>query len=496
MTAAADFRTLFEATPGLCLGLLPDAPRFTIVAVSDGCARALAMPREAIVGRGLFEVFRERVVDAQAGGEGALRASLARVLATRSADTMAARQHRVRRSPQQGGGEEPRWWTVVHAAALDADGGLRYIVQRIEDVTDAVQAKSEEYWHGLFVHASDAIFLIDATGRCADANEAACRLMQRRRDAVVGRAAAELLAPGDAERYAGVRQRMREGVATVNEWTLQRADGRKVPVEASMTLLSDGCCLCLARDITDRQRREQALQASADELERRVAERTRELRRLAADLEAAEGRERRQIARDLHDDLAQTLAAASMHLAGLRGDERAEVRAAAQVVSDLVDEAGRATRSLAAQLAPAVLFDLGLLPALEWLAGEIGRSFGLRVDIADDGRPKPLAEQTRSVIYRAVRELLINVAKHAGVRQAEVRLQCDGGVLTVTVSDGGVGFAPADAVRSRRTLGLASVRERLSYIGGSFELRSIPGDGTQATLRAPLEPDTPNGDAA
>jgi light-regulated signal transduction histidine kinase (bacteriophytochrome) len=227
--------------------------------------------------------------------------------------------------------------------------------------------------------------------------------------------------------------------------------------------------------------------ARAEDLERRVAERTSQLRALAGELEAAEDRERRQIARDLHDDLGQTLAAARIRLASLCVDERTEVRTTALGVGELIDRANDAIRSLAAQLAPDVLHELGISPALEWLGEEVERTFGLRVIVRDDGRPKPLAPDVRSILYRAVRELLINVAKHAHTDAATVDAHNRGGRMVVTVSDAGAGFdVAATAGTPRRGLGIVSVRERLALIGGGVEIRSAPGAGTVAVVSLPL----------
>ena len=230
--------------------------------------------------------------------------------------------------------------------------------------------------------------------------------------------------------------------------------------------------------------------ARAEQL--RDAQRTEQLHRLGAELEAAENRERRQIARDLHDDLGQTLAAARIRLAALCNDEREDVRRTASEVDALIDSADLSTRSLAARLVPAVLYELGLCPALEWLGEEIERTFGLKVIVVDDGSPKPLSQEARSILYRAARELLINVAKHARTDAAIVETLREGERIVVRVSDAGVGFDPAPlsaAPQRGQGLGLVSVRERLSFIGGTAEVRSVPGDGTIAVLSAPLATD-------
>jgi light-regulated signal transduction histidine kinase (bacteriophytochrome) len=240
----------------------------------------------------------------------------------------------------------------------------------------------------------------------------------------------------------------------------------------------------------DLARRERALEASramAAELEVRVAQRTEQLRSLAADLEAVEERERRQIAHDLHDDLGQTLAAARIRLADLCNDDRRDIRTRASEVDMLIEQASKSIRSLAAQLAPDVLHELGLSAALEWLAEEIERIFALKVSVQDDGDAKPLAAETRSILYRAVRELLINVAKHAQTPFARVEAARRNEHIVVRVSDTGVGYdTTAARAGEKKGLGLISVRERLSYIGGTLELASAPGAGTVAVLTARL----------
>ena len=230
----------------------------------------------------------------------------------------------------------------------------------------------------------------------------------------------------------------------------------------------------------------------ADELERRVAQRNEQLRSLASDLEAAEDRERRQIARDLHDDLGQTLAAARIRLAMLCDDPRSDVQAPANDVGALIDSASRSIRSLATQLAPAVLNELGIAAALDWLGEEIERTFGLKVVVVDDGAPKPIDQDARSIVYRAARELLINVAKHARTESARVESSRVGQLVVVRVSDEGIGYDPDQVITgSQRGLGLISVRERLSLLGGTAEIRSSPGKGTVGILTVPLPRQSP-----
>ena len=213
-----------------------------------------------------------------------------------------------------------------------------------------------------------------------------------------------------------------------------------------------------------------------------------QVRRFAAALEAAEIRERQQIARDLHDDLAQTLSAAMIRLARLQAHADPEVARVATELAGLVGRANHSTRSLAAQLSPPVLYELGLVPALEWLAQQLAVDYELHIEIQDDGEPKPLSSEVASVVFRCVRELLINVAKHAQVHEASVALlvEDEGKTLTIHVLDRGRGIETP--VAGQGGLGLLAVKERLAHLGGSFEIRAIEGAGTDATMRVPLDP--------
>jgi signal transduction histidine kinase len=239
--------------------------------------------------------------------------------------------------------------------------------------------------------------------------------------------------------------------------------------------------------------RERALieaQRAAEELERRVMERTDQLHRLTSELEAVENRERQQIARDLHDDLSQTLATARIRLAELCTHRRSDVRAVANQVGALIDLANNSTRSLAAQLSPAVLYELGLGAAIDWLGEEIERNSGLKVEVCQHKSLKPLSPEMSSIFYRAVRELLINVVKHAKTNSATIKTNIVGSEIVVEVSDAGAGFDPASPPppSRKRGLGLKSVRERLSIIGGSVTINSKPDAGTTVVLTAPLAP--------
>ncbi|MFZ5471406.1 MAG: ATP-binding protein, partial [Myxococcota bacterium] len=136
-----DFRTLFESVPGLFLVLEPDAPRYTVVGVSDAYARATMTKRDEILQRGLFEIFPDNPADPRATGVRNLAASLERVILHRVPDAMAVQKYDIRRPPEEGGGFEERWWSPVNSPVLGPNGDLLYIIHRVEDVTEFVRLK-------------------------------------------------------------------------------------------------------------------------------------------------------------------------------------------------------------------------------------------------------------------------------------------------------------------------------------------------------------------
>jgi PAS domain S-box-containing protein len=151
--AFVDYKELFEVAPGLFLVLLPNDPIYTITGVSDAYTQAMLTRREEILGRGLFEVFPDNPDDENATGVPNVRASLLRVLETRAPDTMAIQKHDIRRPAEQGGGFEERYWSSVNSPLLNADGSVRLLIHRAEDVTELVRLKRIEAEHGQLAKA-------------------------------------------------------------------------------------------------------------------------------------------------------------------------------------------------------------------------------------------------------------------------------------------------------------------------------------------------------
>ena len=207
------------------------------------------------------------------------------------------------------------------------------------------------------------------------------------------------------------------------------------------------------------------------------------LRNLASELSRSEEQERRRIAVLLHDQIAQTMALAQMKLEVFKASSPPD-----QVLLDealgLLEQSINDTRTLTCQLSPPVLYELGLEAAIGWLAEQSRQTHGLAVAVHNEGLPESLSQELRSLLFQGVRELIVNVAKHARARNVNIRMNRQGNDLNITVEDDGVGFDESSIWSRTRTdcYGLFNIRQRLQQHGGRLEIQSSAGHGARLTL--------------
>jgi PAS domain S-box-containing protein len=216
------------------------------------------------------------------------------------------------------------------------------------------------------------------------------------------------------------------------------------------------------------------------------------LRDLTSEMSLTEERERRRLAIELHDQITQKLILFKINLGSLRQKELpAELSKPMDEIYEDINQIIQETRSLTFDLGSPTLYELGLAAAIrEWLNEEVRQKHGIKTAFEDDGQPKPLDEDVCALLYRAVRELLVNVIKHANARNVKVSVYKDKNNIFINVMDDGTGFiSGVESFTSNRAggFGLFSIRERLSYLGGSIEIESKPNHGTRVTLAAPIK---------
>jgi signal transduction histidine kinase len=235
------------------------------------------------------------------------------------------------------------------------------------------------------------------------------------------------------------------------------------------------------------------------QLERALAQeraRSEAMRAVAIALANAEEQERRNLARDLHDDLGQLLAVIGLKMTLL------QKQPVAAVVQDLLADcagvvqlAHQKTRTITAQLNPPMLEQLGLMPALQWLADEMHRVHQMDVVIHDDGQPKPMQPAVRATLFRAIRQWLQSMVR-AGYFEAEVSVEVGQGHSLLVMVDGWghnmeLAILDLDAAPPHPAAGLVNMREKMGYLGGAMTLMPNPDGGTIVLFKVPLQPVEP-----
>jgi signal transduction histidine kinase len=249
----------------------------------------------------------------------------------------------------------------------------------------------------------------------------------------------------------------------------------------------------LVKDHVDHYLLVRAIQYAIErkKLETRMIQYQKQLRTLASELSLAEERERRRIATELHDHIGQNLAISKIKL-GLIREATSSTKFAGPLeeIYKLIDQTIRFTRSLTFELSPPVLYEFGFEAAVEWLAERVQDQYNIQVTIENDQKPKPLNDDVRVLLFQAVRELLINVVKHAQSKRALIRITRHGHNINVLVEDYGKGFDASSTDASAVNpggFGLFNIRERLKHFGGNVVIDSAPGQGTRITLTVPLK---------
>ena len=391
---------------------------------------------------------------------------------------------------------EERIISFHNAIIKDARGQISGALVSAEDITDRKLAdealrESEEKYRTLVETAQEGLGIVDPDENILFCNRAYGRLLGYETEELIGLNLQHLTVPEEFAKYREQTQKRKGGEASQYETVLYTKAGDAKSFSLSASPLCDDAgtfigTLGLITDITDRKRAEE---------ERRTYQ--QQLRALASGLVRTEEKERRRLGAFLHDVIAQKLALAKIRLDEL-GDSAAstDLTDGLAEVSRLVSEAVRDSRSVMVDLSPPVLYELGFVAAAEWLTEKFEFEHGVAAEFADDGRPKTLADDVRTVLFRSLQELLVNVARHAKARHVKVAIAGDTSNIRVVVQDDGVGFKP-DEVHVREDLsrgfGLFNIREILDYLGGRADIRSEPGCGTRATLIAPLQREAATG---
>jgi PAS domain S-box-containing protein len=317
--------------------------------------------------------------------------------------------------------------------------------------------------------------------RMTKVNDAMAAQFGATKEELLGKTPAELFAH-DPEEGKRVWTRFFDAGRLHTETDERRLDGRPMRVEGDYLCIYDergriSGHFGIQRDITEQHRDREAVRRSRTEL-----------RNLTVRLQSVREEERREIAREIHDELGQALTGLKLDLSWLGTQLPAvppDLKAQCQSILGRIDRTMDAVRRIATELRPSVLDQLGLAAAIEWQTQEFGQRTGIptRLELLADGLavPDPIA----SNVFRVLQEALTNITRHAQPTRVEVSLADVRGVLVLEVRDDGRGI-PEVALDSPMSVGLIGMRERAFACAGKLDIKSAPGQGTTLVLRTPL----------
>jgi PAS domain S-box-containing protein len=342
----------------------------------------------------------------------------------------------------------------------------------VTGLVDQLQ-KQKNLLDELFEQAPQAITLVDRDGMVVRVNREFERLFGYSLGEAVGRRLSELIVPADAqEEFERRTEQVAQGQRVETESVRRRKDGSPLHVLAvsvPVSLPGDQIAVYdVHLDITKRKEADAALQT----LSRRLL--------------AVQEDERQHLARELHDEIGQLLTGLRLLLKPNGEWPVGPVKTRFDQARSMVDELLGKVRRLSFDLRPADLDQLGLLPALLAFFERFTETTGMLVDFKHKDLDGRFATEVETAAYRIIQEALTNVARHAGVADAVVRVWLDGNVLNLRVEDRGSGFDPEAALKAARTRGLAGMQERAMLLGGGMTVESAPGRGTTVSVELPL----------
>jgi PAS domain S-box-containing protein len=384
-------------------------------------------------------------------------------------------------------GEE---FPVEASIAQSDDGEAKIFTVILRDVTERVQAdeslaKSEARLRGILDSAMDAVITVDDAQHIVLFNTAAESVFGYSQEEAMG-APLSLLMPQRfrAEHDKHVSRFGETGVTSRRMDPFRvlsglRRNGEEFPIEASISQVEENghrFYTVILRDVTDRVRADDALRQSKEEL-----------RELAALAQSVREQEKSRIARELHDELGQSLTALKMDVIALRGEVPAERPVMAERVArieTMLNQTVAATRRISADLRPLMLDDLGLAAAVEWVVQEFTERSSAVCKVVVEG-DLDLEDPHATAVFRVLQESLTNIAKHAQATRVNVGIERTHDEVHLRVQDNGIGFS-LESPRKRNSHGLLGVRERAYLLGGKSSIVSAPGEGTVVELWLPL----------
>lgn len=369
--------------------------------------------------------------------------------------------------------------SLSHAMAFEAR--RRIVADRTEAL--AALAKSEEHLRALNDCSPDGVFVADVAGDCTYVNRSLVELIESTSASFLGKGWHAHVHPDDLDDFlARWNAAVAVGGSLSAELRFVNAGGESVymRVRSAPLVLADGRIIGFVgtlQDLTERVKSEMALRRAEQQL-----------RDLAVELQTIRESERTRIAREIHDELGQSLTALKMEVAWLRTRlprQSLELASTVDQMLSQVDGTIETVRRIATDLRPHVLDTLGLIAALEWQVGEFQRRTKISCALRTHGNQPQIDANQATAVFRIVQESLTNVARHGRASRAEVTVSSEAGQLVVGVADNGCGLSE-DRLTASRSLGILGMRERAAAAGGTLSISTGADGGTIVRVHIPL----------
>lgn len=373
-------------------------------------------------------------------------------------------------------------WIAAHGRSVyDKTGKATRMIGVNQDITDRKNAEdalreSEEKYYTLFHQSSNPMIIMSLeTLAIVEFNDSAHKYLGYTREEFERLNISDFeVIESPEEIKAHVQMIVKTGHGTFEtKHRTKSGEIRDVIISCKVITIQDKLYTqCIFTDITERKRVEETL------------------RLLTSELSLAEERQRRKIATELHDHISQTLALSKINIQKLGKSTGLSDNSLFNEVFESIKNTIEQVQHLTFDLSSPTLYKFGLEKAVDELLHDQLHTIGVTYKLTDDKSSKPLDEDVMVLLFQSVRELLINIIKHAQARKVTVAIKSEGDKIRIAVSDDGIGI-DVDQIESfgRRTggFGLFNIRERLNYISGSFEIESQSGKGSRITLKAPLK---------
>ena len=369
------------------------------------------------------------------------------------------------------------------------------------DITEHKQVeeklmRSEEKFRTLFESATDAILIMDLEGNFIDINTTAHERLGYTKEEMMSLHLTELISPEFAARANERIENLTKHGHAKFESAYIKEDGTFMPVEVNtrtIDLEGGKAIFSISRDFTERKKAEDMLKRSHDELELRVLERTSELNRsneqlrnLAAHLQSIREEESMRIAREIHDELGQTLSAQKMELSWFRekyGDHKPIFEKTGAML-DALNLTIRSVRRICTELRPSILDDFGIVDAIQWHADEFQKRTGIGCSVESSPDAIELDKERSTALFRICQETLTNVLKHAEATKVTARLTRDDNNVMLEIMDNGKGITD-EQLSKPQSFGLRGMRERVYPWGGRVEITGYKNKGTKIKVSLP-----------